>query len=92
MEISADTAGFEPATSASGAQSATAFPPCFPAFRDSGECAVARESVRFCAPTGLVIPPDVMQLAWAVLWDRGATDREVKLARWLLLGTLTKRG
>jgi len=48
---------------------------------------VARESVRFCAPTGLVIPPEVVQLAWAVLEDRGATEREVKLARWLLLSS-----
>jgi hypothetical protein len=29
-----------------------------------------------------------VQLAWAVLEDRSATEREVKLARWLLLGTL----
>ena len=65
-----------------------AFSPCFLGFRDSVECAVARESVRFCAPTGLVIPPDVVQLAWAVLEARGATEREVKLARWVLLGTL----
>ena len=62
---------------------------CFPRSRDSGECAVARESVRFCAPTGLVIPPEVVQLAWAALEDRSATEREVKLARWLLLSTLS---
>jgi hypothetical protein len=37
---------------------------------------------------GLVIPPEVVQLAWAVLEDRNATEREVKLARWLLLSTL----
>jgi hypothetical protein len=37
---------------------------------------------------GLVIPPDVVQLAWAVLEDRSATEREVKLARWLLLSRL----
>ena len=64
----------------------------FPRFRDSGECAVARESVRFCALTGLVIPPEVVQLAWAVLEDRSATEREVKLARWLLLSTLKDSG
>ncbi len=69
-----------------------AFSPCFLGFRDSGECAVARESVRFCAPMGLVIPPDVVELAWAVLEDRSATQREVKLARWLLLSTLRECG
>jgi hypothetical protein len=37
---------------------------------------------------GLVIPPEVVQLAWTVLEDRGATEREVKLARWVLLTTL----
>jgi hypothetical protein len=37
---------------------------------------------------GRVIPHNVVQLAWAVLEDRGATEREVKLARWLLLSTL----
>ena len=60
----------------------------FPRLHDSGECAVARESVRFCAPTGLVIPPEVVQLVWAVLEERSATEREVKLARWLLVSTL----
>jgi hypothetical protein len=68
-----------------------AFSPYFLGFRDSVECAVARESVRFCALTGLVIPPDVVQLAWAVLEDRTATEREVKLARWLLISTLRER-
>jgi hypothetical protein len=29
-----------------------------------------------------------VQLAWAVLEDEGATEREVKLARWVLLITL----
>ena len=77
-----------PTTSASGDQSAIAFCLRFLGFRDSSECAVARESVRFCAPTGLVIPPEVVQLAWTVLEDRSATEREVKLARWLLLGKL----
>ena len=65
-----------------------AFSPRFPGFRDPAACAVARESVRFCAPTGLVIPPDVVQLACAVFEDRSATEREAKLARWLLLSTL----
>jgi hypothetical protein len=37
---------------------------------------------------GLVIPPEVVQLAWAVLEDRSATEREAKLARWVLLTTL----
>jgi hypothetical protein len=41
---------------------------------------------------GLVIPPDVVELAWAVLEDRSATQREVKLARWLLLSTLRECG
>ena len=50
--------------------------------------AVARETVPFCALMGLVIPPEVVQLAWAVLEDRSATEREVKLARSLLLSTL----
>jgi len=84
----ADAEGFEPTTSASGAQSAIAFSPRFPGFRKFGNCAVARESVRFCALTGLAIPPEVVQLAGAVLEDRSATEREVKLARWLLLSTL----
>jgi len=60
----------------------------FSRFRDFGNCAVARESVRFCALTRLVIPPEVVELAWAALEDRGATEREVKLARWVLLSTL----
>ena len=77
-------------TYASGAQSAIAFSLRFSGFRDFSECAVARESVRFCALMGLVIPPEVVQLAWAVLEDRSATEREVKLARWLLLSRLTK--
>ena len=75
-------------TSASGDQSPIAFSPRFLGFRDFEQCAVARESVRFCALMGLVIPPEVVQLAWAVLEDRSATEREVKLARWLLLSTL----
>jgi hypothetical protein len=37
---------------------------------------------------GLVIPTDVVELAWAVLVDRSATEREVKLAGWLLLSRL----
>jgi hypothetical protein len=37
---------------------------------------------------GLVIPPHVVGLAWDVLADAGATEREVKLARWVLLSTL----
>ena len=49
---------------------------------------VARASRTSHAPTGLLIPPEVVQLAWAVLEDRSATEREVKLARWLLLSTL----
>jgi hypothetical protein len=90
-ESLADAEGFEPTTSASGAQSAIAFWARFPGFCDSSECAVARESVPFCAPTGLVIPVEVVQLAWAVLEDRSATEREVKLARWLLLSALRER-
>ena len=69
-------------------KSAIASFPRFPRFRDFGECAVARESVRFCALTGLVIPPRIIQLAWASLADAAATDREVALARWVLLSTL----
>ncbi len=83
---------YEPPTSASGDQSAIAFSSSFPKFRDSGECAVARESVRLCAVTGLVIPPEVVQLAWTLLEDRSATEREVKLARWLLVSTLRESG
>jgi len=79
-----------PTTSASGDQCASHFSQCFAGFSHSDECAAARESVRFCAPTGLVIPPDVVQLAWAVLVDSGATEREVKLARWVLLSTLNE--
>jgi len=75
-------------TSASGAQSSIASFPLFSGFRDLGECAVARESVPFCAPTGLVIPPHIVQLAWDSLADAAATDREVALARWVLFGTL----
>ena len=56
----------------------------FLGFRDSAERAVARECVRSCALVGLLIPPEVVQLAWAVLEDRRATEREVKLARWAL--------
>jgi hypothetical protein len=41
---------------------------------------------------GLVIPPQIVQLAWGVLGDSGATEREVKLARWVLLSTLTQSG
>ena len=74
--------------SASGDQSPIAFSPCFLRFRDSGECAVARESVPFCAPMGLVIPPHIVQLAWEVFANSSATEREVTLARWLLLSTL----
>jgi hypothetical protein len=56
--------------------------------RDSGGCAVARESVRFRGLMGLVIPPRIIQLAWDSLADAAATDREVALARWVLLSTL----
>ena len=69
-----------------------AFSQCFLWLREFGECAVARETVPFCALMGLVIPPNVVQLAWAVLEDRGATDREVKLTRWVLLNTLRESG
>jgi len=86
--LATDAKGFELPTSASGDQSAIAFSLGFPGFRDFEQCAAARESVRFCASTGLVIPPNVVQLAWAVLEDRGATEHEVKLARWMLLSTL----
>jgi hypothetical protein len=41
---------------------------------------------------GLVIPPEVVQLAWAVLEDGSATEREVTLSRWLLLSTLWVSG
>ena len=61
--------------------------PHFLGFRDSVECAVARETVRFRAPTGLVIPPRIIQLAWDSLADAAATDRELALARWVLLST-----
>jgi hypothetical protein len=71
-------------TYASGDQSAIAFSPGFLRFRELSDCAVGRESVRFCALMGLVIPPEVVQLAWAVLEDRSATEREVKLALWVL--------
>lgn len=37
---------------------------------------------------GLVIPPEVVHLAWAVFEDNRATEREVKLGGWLLLSTL----
>jgi len=83
-----DAEGFEPTTSAPGAQAAIAFFRCFPVFRDSVECVAARESVRFCALTGLVIPPPNIQLAWDSLADPTATDREVALTRWVLLFTL----
>jgi hypothetical protein len=33
-----------------------------------------------------------VQLAWGVLEDAGATEREVKLARWVLLSTLKESG
>jgi hypothetical protein len=51
-----------------------------------------RASVPFCALTGLVIPLHIVQLAWSVLEDAGATEREVKLARWVLLSTLKQSG
>jgi hypothetical protein len=40
---------------------------------------------------GVAIPPNVVQpawAAWAALEGRVATEREVKLARWVLLTTL----
>jgi hypothetical protein len=92
LKLLADAKGFEPPTSASGDQCASHFSQGFPGFPDSDECAVARESVRFCASVGLVIPPQIVQLAWGVLGDSGATEREVKLARWVLLSTLTQSG
>jgi len=39
---------------------------------------------------GVAIPPNVVQPAWAALEDRVATEREVKLARWVLLTTLSE--
>jgi hypothetical protein len=75
-------------TYASGDQSAIAFSPRFPRFREFGDCAVGRESVRFCAPVGLVVPAPIIQLAWGVLEDGDATERELDLARWVLLSTL----
>ena len=44
LKCLADAEGFEPPTSASGAQCAIAFSLRFPGFDDSGECAVARET------------------------------------------------
>ncbi len=73
-----------PPTSASGDQSTIAFSPRFPGFRDSGECAVARESVRFCAPTGLVIPAYIEWLAGHIVDDPDASVRELVLAHWVL--------
>ena len=55
-EILADAEGIEPTTSASGDQCTIAFSLHFPGFCDSTEGAVARETVPFCALTGLVIP------------------------------------
>jgi hypothetical protein len=37
---------------------------------------------------GLAMPPRIIQLAWDLLADAAATDREVVLARWVLLSTL----
>ena len=75
-------------TAARRDRSAIAFSPRFLRFGEFGQCAVARETVPFCALMGLVIPPKVVQLAWAVLEDRSATEREIKLACWVLLTTL----
>ena len=84
----ADTEGFEPTTSASGAQSPIASSLRLLGFRDSGECAVARGSARLSTLMGLAMPPRIIQLAWDLLADAAATDREVVLARWVLLSTL----
>jgi hypothetical protein len=80
----ADATGFEPAAYASGDQCTSEFPPVFPGYRGSSQCAVARESVPLCAPVGLVIPPHIAWLASRVSEDPRATEREVDLARWLL--------
>jgi len=59
----------------------------FPGFADSGERAVPPESVRSCAPMGLVIWPRIVELAWGISMDTDATKREAALARWVLLRT-----
>ncbi len=84
--FAADAKGFEPPTSASGDQCTSDFFLRFPRFRDSAECAIARESVRFRALTGLVIPPHIVWLARHVSEDPGASVRELMLARWVLSG------
>ena len=79
---------FEPPTSASGDQCTSHVSLRFPGFRDSVEYAEARETVSFCALTGLVIPPHIVWLARHVLDDPAASVRELILARWVLLSTL----
>jgi hypothetical protein len=37
---------------------------------------------------GLVIPPELVELASAILEDQRASEREVRLAHWLLVSTL----
>jgi len=83
----ADAIGFDPMTSASGAQSAIAFSPRFGRFREVGDCALGRESVRFCALMGLVIPPHIEWLARHIVDDPDASVRELVLAHWVL-GTI----
>ena len=84
LKIIADAIGLEPPTSASGDQSSSDFFPRLPGFPELDECAGARESVPFCAPTGLVIPLHIVWLARRALSDPGASEREVKLACWVM--------
>jgi hypothetical protein len=90
--FAADATGFEPAAYASGDQCTSDFRPGFPRSSHSDECAGARESVPICATVGFVIPAPIVQVAWAVLEDPRATEREVKLARWALLSILKESG